>query len=280
MLRLRAIVGRPPLPRPTALASPRRSIHFAHTPVRYQHRPDGHVLEGQPRLAEQGSAPRQPTSGSGAGVAARNRRGRDPATANQLKCWYRIRRLLRQGPHLQVGRNSEGDLSNLSRQIRLRLARFRLGAPSKSGSIKEVESPQPRSNTHWDTQQTSIVQIFRLPDPRDEDTPSLLVCLGIWQADETKYPTTPGPQRRSGAVPSQEDGENNEQYRLFGEFREYLLKLAGQVMEGGSTHMPMKAVVIAACPGHFVTTCIDSSGKREDVIVGWLGDQGNAPSDT
>ncbi|KAK7914946.1 hypothetical protein PG985_012649 [Apiospora marii] len=64
-----------------------------------------------------------------------------------------------------------------------------------------------------------------------------------------------------------------EQHRLFREFQEYLLKLMEQDMGVGSTLIPMKAVVMTACPGHFVTTSVDSSGKREDVLVGWLDDQ-------
>ncbi|KAK8122667.1 hypothetical protein PG984_011337 [Apiospora sp. TS-2023a] len=159
--------------------------------------------------------------------------------------------MLLQGHHLELGRNSNKHLKLLSHKARDRLARSLLGGRRRFDRIKEIEKPD------------SLL---------GEVTPTLF-CLGIWQADEAIYPRALGPHPRSEAVPSQENGGANEQYRLFREFQEYLLKLMEQSMSQGSISIPMRALVFTACPGHFVTTFVDSSGKREDVLVGWPDDQ-------
>ncbi|KAK7914945.1 hypothetical protein PG985_012648 [Apiospora marii] len=141
MLRLRTIAGRLPLHRPIDLARTRRSVHFLPTPVRFRDSPDGHLAEGQSRLAEQRSASPKPMTDHGAGVVIRHCVGRDPESPKRLKCWYRIRTLLREGQHLEASRNSANDLSDLSRKIRQRLFLFRIGNPRKLHRIREIERP-------------------------------------------------------------------------------------------------------------------------------------------
>lgn len=192
---------------------------------------------------------------------------RDPVFAIRLKFGHRIRKLLLRDQHLELGRDPDWNLSHISHKVRERICYYLLGDQRQFDRIRGYWTSSacqiPRQNS---------IGVSSSSGSGNRKNWTMEVCCVSQYVFDRRYGLLISRYPRSDEASPKEDGEENEQYRLFKDFQEYLLRLIGQGMGRSSILIPMRAVVITASPGHFASTFIDSSAKREDILVGWPDD--------
>ncbi|KAK7984710.1 hypothetical protein PG988_002332 [Apiospora saccharicola] len=149
----------------------------------------------------------------------------------------------------------------------------RFPVPDK-GTPREYLSPgnDALKTAAFNMHQEYTCYLYRFPDPAEDGISvkaDMWFIFGLWRTDEAKYPSVPDPLIYKRAI-TKTNPEDNEQYRLFRAFRDYLVDKRSLLffpMAGAC----MRAVVVTACPGYFASTYANSSGESEDVLVGWFG---------